>query len=258
MQKYPSLPASLFPFSDKKAAKIYKKLKKPYDLSSIFAGNAKKHLPEFPIPETAMDIRTSIHIEPSAYTGPKIQKGETSPGKTQPAAPVSPQPESASREEGKTASSSGAVRLTPAQLRMVSELKSRDQEVRAHEQAHVASGGGHVNGGIRYSYQKGPDGRMYAIGGEVSIDVSPVPGDPEATAQKMEQVRRAALAPADPSPQDRRVAAKATLVRSEALQEIALMQMEARREPSDAADSHASSPYTRAPRITGSLFHIQA
>ena len=53
----------------------------------------------------------------------------------------------------------------------------------------------------------GPDGNRYAIGGEVSIDVAPVDGDPEATIAKMEIVKAAALAPAEPSAQDRKVAA---------------------------------------------------
>lgn len=73
----------------------------------------------------------------------------------------------------------------------------------------MAAGGGHVNGGASYTYQKGPDGRQYAIGGHVSIDASSVPGDPEASREKAQQVRRAALAPGEPSGQDRQVAARA-------------------------------------------------
>ena len=73
----------------------------------------------------------------------------------------------------------------------------------------MAAGGGHVNGGAGYTYQKGPDGRQYAIGGHVSIDASSVPGDPEASREKAQQVRRAALAPGEPSGQDRQVAARA-------------------------------------------------
>lgn len=211
-----------------------------------------------PTPETVMEINTAIHIQPGSYTGPRIQKGETTPGQTQPAAPVAPPPETAGTEDEDTRASSARVRLNPSQLRMISELKSRDQEVRTHEQAHVAAGGGHVNGGIRYVYQKGPDGQMYAIGGEVSIDVSPVPGDPEATAHKMDQVRRAALAPADPSPQDRNVASRATMLRSDALQEIALMQMEARRETMGVSASDGEGPYAPPKAEKGNLFSVRA
>ncbi|MCD8141653.1 MAG: hypothetical protein LUE17_18115 [Planctomycetaceae bacterium] len=87
----------------------------------------------------------------------------------------------------------------------VQELRDRDREVRVHEQAHQAAGGQYA-GGATYQYQQGPDGNRYAIGGEVSIDTSSE-RTPEATVSKMQQVRTAALAPAEPSSQDRAVAA---------------------------------------------------
>ncbi|KUJ73576.1 hypothetical protein AVO42_12225 [Thiomicrospira sp. XS5] len=105
--------------------------------------------------------------------------------------------------------------------RVISELKSRDREVKAHEQAHLAAGGRHVTGGASYSYQTGPDGQRYAVGGEVGIDTSPVSGDPEATLSKAQQIRAAALAPAEPSSQDLKVAAQATQMAAQARAEIA-------------------------------------
>jgi hypothetical protein len=90
------------------------------------------------------------------------------------------------------------------------QLRSRDSVVRAHESAHIAAGGGVVTGGAHYSFQKGPDGKNYAVGGEVGIDTSPVPGNPRATIAKMETVKAAALAPAEPSGQDQSVAAAAS------------------------------------------------
>ncbi len=98
--------------------------------------------------------------------------------------------------------------LSEEDLTIVSELSSRDREVRSHEQAHLSVGGIYASA-PQFSYERGPDGRNYAVGGEVSIDAGAVAGDPEATIRKLEQVRRAALAPAEPSPQDRRVAAQA-------------------------------------------------
>ena len=92
--------------------------------------------------------------------------------------------------------------------REIQELKSRDMEVKAHEQAHAAIGGQYA-GAPSYTYQRGPDGQQYAVGGEVPIDISPIAGDPQATIQKMQQVRSAALAPAEPSGADRRIAAEA-------------------------------------------------
>lgn len=106
-------------------------------------------------------------------------------------------------------SSSGAPNdLTEEEQAVVRELRARDREVRAHEQAHAAVGGQYA-GSPTYEYQTGPDGQRYAVGGEVSIDTAPVDGDPEATIEKMEQVKAAALAPAEPSAQDRKVAASA-------------------------------------------------
>lgn len=106
------------------------------------------------------------------------------------------------------------------EYRELQELKQRDREVRQHEQAHMAAGGAYVQGGPTFSYQRGPDGRQYAIGGEVQIDTSAIPGDPEATLRKMQVVRSAALAPAEPSAQDRAVAAAAAKTEAEARVEL--------------------------------------
>lgn len=99
--------------------------------------------------------------------------------------------------------------LSQAEQRQIQRLAERDAEVKAHERAHKSVAGQYA-GAVSYQYQQGPDGKRYAVGGEVSIDVSPVSGDPEATIDKMVIVRAAALAPAEPSPQDRRVAALAS------------------------------------------------
>lgn len=98
----------------------------------------------------------------------------------------------------------------------VNELTARDRLVHAHEAAHMAAGGSYIDGGASYTYQAGPDGQQYAIGGEVSIDMSPVPGDPQATITKMMAIESAALAPADPSAQDIAVAGAAARIRAQA------------------------------------------
>lgn len=105
-----------------------------------------------------------------------------------------------------------------AEQQEVQSLKQRDQEVRAHEQAHAAVGGQYA-GSPSYDFQTGPDGRRYAVGGEVSIDIGEE-SSPEETLRKMQQVKAAALAPADPSPQDLRVASEATQKAFEARSEI--------------------------------------
>ncbi len=101
----------------------------------------------------------------------------------------------------------------------IRELAARDREVRSHEQAHAAVGGRYAGSPV-YEFVRGPDGVSYAVGGEVSISTSPVAGDPEATIIKAQQIRRAANAPAEPSAQDRRVAAEAALMEAEARAEL--------------------------------------
>lgn len=115
----------------------------------------------------------------------------------------------------------------PAVQRQIAELAARDREVRAHEQAHVAAGGSLITSGPSYTYQTGPDRRRYAVGGEVGIDTSPVRGDPEATIDKARRIRAAALAPAEPSAQDRSVAARASQMESSARVELARQQRDA-------------------------------
>ncbi len=112
----------------------------------------------------------------------------------------------------------------------IEKLQRTDSHVRAHEHAHIAAGGPYVRGGPFYSYVIGPDGKMYAVAGEVKIDVSPVPGDPDATIRKAEIIKRAALAPSDPSPQDLAVAAQADRMAMEARIEKLKIQSDKMRE----------------------------
>ena len=85
-------------------------------------------------------------------------------------------------------------------------LEEEDAEVRAHEHAHVAALG---KGVIVYDTVIGPDGSTYAVGGGVAVDLSPVPGDPEATLRKARLAIQAAFAVGEPSGADMKVAAEA-------------------------------------------------
>ena len=114
--------------------------------------------------------------------------------------------------------------LTQAEIQLLDELETIDTEVRQHEMAHIAAGGQYITSGANFTYKRGPDGRNYAVGGEVSIDTSPVPGDPEATLRKMRQVKGAALAPANPSSQDIKVASKASQAVTKALSDLMILQ----------------------------------
>lgn len=127
---------------------------------------------------------------------------------------------SAGTSGGSASLESGASELTPEEQEQVEKLKARDAEVRLHEQTHMSVGGPYVTGGPSYTYQTGPDGKKYAIGGEVSIDLGTVSGDPQATIQKMQTVARAALAPAEPSSQDQKVAASARQKEAQARAEL--------------------------------------
>lgn len=97
---------------------------------------------------------------------------------------------------------------------VVAKLKSTEDKVKAHEAAHKAAGGT-MTGPISYSYTRGPDGKNYVTGGEVPIKISSGK-TPEETIARMQQVVQAALAPSDPSPQDRAVAAQASAMEQQA------------------------------------------
>lgn len=118
--------------------------------------------------------------------------------------------------------------LSDAEKAVVEELRKRDAEVRAHEMAHVAAAGG-LAGAPTFSYQTGPDGKRYAVGGSVTIDTSGG-ASPEETINKAQRIRSAALAPAEPSGQDRAVAAKATQMEVHARAHLAAERREEERQ----------------------------
>ncbi len=106
-----------------------------------------------------------------------------------------------------------------AETQEIRSLESRDKEVRTHEMAHATVGGA-FTGSPSYSFEIGPNGKKYAVEGEVSVDLTPVAGDPQETIAKMKRVQAAALAPASPSSQDVRVAASAASIILEAQAEL--------------------------------------
>lgn len=124
------------------------------------------------------------------------------------------------QQQGRRSTAGGdTLTFSPEAQQHISKLQQRDREVRSHEQSHISAGGSHVNGGASYTYQRGPDNKQYAVGGSVSIDTSPVPGNPEATKEKARRVRSAALAPSNPSAQDQSVAAAASNLEMQAKQD---------------------------------------
>lgn len=147
------------------------------------------------------------------------EKEATVPGQD-PEASETEEEKSSEAEKSDAERKADGQEYTREEQEKITKLKDRDREVRAHEQAHVAAGGQYVRSAAQFQYQTGPDGQRYAVGGEVSIDVSKE-GEPEATIAKMQVVIRAALAPAEPSGQDRAVAAQAVRTASEARMEAA-------------------------------------
>jgi hypothetical protein len=123
-----------------------------------------------------------------------------------------------SRQHIRAGQVAGRESLTPEQQQQVQKLKQTDQKVREHEAAHMAAGAG-LTGGAHFEYARGPDGRQYAVAGEVKIEVSPAQ-TPEQTLDKAKRIQAAALAPADPSSQDRAVAAQAAQMATQAQAEI--------------------------------------
>lgn len=109
--------------------------------------------------------------------------------------------------------------LTDEEQKKVDEMKDRHEEVQTHENLHKSVGGSYAQA-PSYTYETGPDGKRYITDGEVSIDVSKE-DDPQKTIEKMQIVRRAALAPAEPSSADRQVATQASQLEAEARAELA-------------------------------------
>ena len=182
-----------------------------------------------------MDLRSRSTVPAegieSAAAGTPPKRGDQSDrvelsGSTSQATGRSPSGPEAANAEGQSAAqaqrrATTAQELSARDKRVLEELKAEDTAVREHERAHLAAAGQYVRGGANYQYEIGPDGNRYAVHGEVQIEASEVPNNPSGTIQKMQIVRRAALAPRDPSPQDQRVAAQASRAEMEARAELA-------------------------------------
>ena len=144
-----------------------------------------------------------------------------------------------SSESNEQENSNNQYELTQDQKMQVIELQRRDLEVRTHEAAHMSAGAG-LTTGASYSYQRGPDDKMYAIGGEVGIDTSPGK-TPEETLKKAAQIKRAALAPAQPSSADLQVAATATNMELDAKMEIQKNQNQETKEKTEQNSQNSQS-----------------
>ncbi|THB63015.1 MAG: hypothetical protein D6B27_12970 [Gammaproteobacteria bacterium] len=157
-------------------------------------------------------------VRNSSVTSPARESQGRFAVDSEPEKTESPKPEKL--QSGTSNEQASLVDLTDSEKQMVNELKARDKEVRAHEQKHKAMAGKLAKGAIEYTYQRGPDGKSYAVGGEIKIDMSPIPNDPQATVQKAQQIIKTALAVSEPSPADRQVAAQAAQMLAEAQRQM--------------------------------------
>jgi hypothetical protein len=162
--------------------------------------------------------------------------------------------ETASDDQDATANVEGEEAEAKNSEEMIGKLESRNREVLAHEAAHMAAGGAYIKGGASYTYQIGPDGKSYAIGGEVGIDMTPVAGNPRATINKMMAIQAAATSPDDPSGQDMSVASAAARIEAQARAQLD----EASSENSDPTMRTAASRYKPSATSAGTFVNSTA
>ena len=147
-------------------------------------------------------------------------------------------PQSTAEETTDEAIADSNGELSPTEEEQVRKLKESDTRVRAHEMAHKAAAGSLAAGGPYYDLQRGPDGQNYAVGGEVPIRL-PETTDYKEAIKDAQQAERAALAPADPSPDDY---AAAAAFRQRALEARAKLSNEERQPASESAENADTAP----------------
>lgn len=116
-------------------------------------------------------------------------------------------------ENGNAAGSASAGNnLDPAEQAVVNQLRARDSAVRQEEEAHAAAAGPYGSA-PQYTYQIGPDGNAYAIGGHVDVSVS-MSGSAADRDRALATLQNAALAPNAPSGADMAAFRQASMLRA--------------------------------------------
>ena len=163
-------------------------------------------------------IMDSISLSP-AYFANTSASSRCAPGCDCAACQNSAAVQSKLQAQGNNTSGLKSENLTPEEQKAVETPKKTDRAVRQHELAHMSAAAGLSHGGASYRFVTGPDGQRYAVAGEVQIDIS-AGNTPEETLRKARIIQAAALAPADPSGQDRAIAAQAQSMELQAQSEI--------------------------------------
>lgn len=110
---------------------------------------------------------------------------------------------------------------------------------RQHEQAHSAADDRHDKGGVPFALERAPDDPMPAVSDPETLDISSIADEQEAMAQA---VRRAAMAPAPPSGQDRSVAVEASALEAQARMDMQMQRQEHGFGPASADQRHSLLP----------------
>jgi len=199
-----------------------------------------------PLPKpAASDADTQLGLQPSSNTTDEFRPyGPDGLNKTS----RTTDPSSPEQKDQLPSLPVETTQQDPQTRQVIAQLKSTEEKVKAHEAAHKSAGGA-ATGPISYSYTRGPDGKNYITGGEVPITISSG-RTPQETITRMQQVIQAALAPADPSPQDRAVAAQAAAMQQAARQEQTSSQASAAGDTTVTGSSPAKIN-TEDPAVTG-------
>ncbi len=105
--------------------------------------------------------------------------------------------------------------LSAQQKAQIAEFTLLDQTARADVQAQQRAAGGYA-GTTTYQYERGADGTLYAVAGDVTFNVQPVPNNPAATIAAMQTITNAAMSVTPPTAQDLAAVREAAQYTSEA------------------------------------------
>ena len=139
--------------------------------SSRNADASEPASPQTPLPtpaQTAPVNSTASVVTIIQQLDPRdIDDGAPTEPETQSPTQRQQQEREATPENARQPTSNPAL-LTASEREIVQELRARDATVRTEEESHQTLAGANA-GMISYSYTPGPDGRLYATGGKVSI-----------------------------------------------------------------------------------------
>ncbi|HCK18390.1 MAG TPA: hypothetical protein DHW36_07725 [Thalassospira sp.] len=170
-------------------------------------GNATSQSP-YSVAGTGSDSARTRIVDPRTLTEAQAVAGGVSRAEYREAV------EANEKNNSSQGNNSAGRDLDPAEEVVVNQLRARDSAVRQEEQAHAAAAGPYGSA-PQYTYQVGPDGNAYAIGGHVDVSVS-VSGTAADRDRALATLQNAALAPNAPSGADMAAFRQASLQRATA------------------------------------------